>query len=601
MLPLFIILRNRCLRVILLSLFLLSIQPGVQAQSSSVSEDTLLFREGEGLLSNGETEKALWRFRRLTTDFPNSPLLNETKFRMGVCYTRLKRHKDAIRVLNEILSTFLSPSRMVEVLALLGDNHLELKDRHNALMWYGKGLLVPKQSHEELRKKVRSIIDTFDAEGELNQIESLFRGAYGGGYAKFKLAQLAKRRGDERSAKRILLELEKEYGQVDFSLQAKEPPKEPPAPVRPPSQPAKYKIGVILPLSGMHQHFGERALEGIQLALKNGGLREKTPFISLVVRDSQGNPDEAEKALEELVTKEKVIAVIGPILSNTADRATRKAQQLKIPLITLSQKESLTGKGGFIVQNSLTPSAQIQGLVEFATKQSGHRTFAVFYPNSPYGLHFRNLFTQEVGRKGGKVLGAVAYLETQTDFGQEIKGFFKIEPVPKSGSQKKDEEFKIGFPVDGLFIPDTHDRVSLILSQMAYYDVKGIALLGNNGWNHPRLLSVSGESAEGAVFVDAFFRGDAAPGVARFVEAFQKHYRRDPETLEALAYEAAELLREVLHSKSPASPLQLKEEIYQIRNFQGVAGLRGFGENGKVIRDLSILRVNQGKIEVVTP
>src|SRR3990172_167935 len=269
MCPLFIILRNRCLRVILFTLFVLFIQPCIQAQPAFKPEDTSLLKEGEILLSKGETEKALWRFKRLTTDFPKSPLSNEAKFKMAICYTRVKRPKDAIHLLNEVLSTFLSPPRMVEVLTLLGDNHLELKDRHNALMWYGKGLFVPKQPQEELKKKARAVIDTFDSEGELNQIEALYRGAYGGSYAKFRLAQLAKRRGDELSGKKMLLELEKEYGQVDFPLQAEEPPR----PVRPPPQTAKYRIGVILPLSGIHQHFGERALQAIQLAFRNGELR----------------------------------------------------------------------------------------------------------------------------------------------------------------------------------------------------------------------------------------------------------------------------------------------------------------------------------------
>ncbi len=72
---------------------------------------------------------------------------------MGICYTQLKRPKDAIRILNELLPTFLAPTRMVQVFTLLGDNHLELKDRLNALHWYGKGLLVAGQPHEELEEK----------------------------------------------------------------------------------------------------------------------------------------------------------------------------------------------------------------------------------------------------------------------------------------------------------------------------------------------------------------------------------------------------------------------------------------------------------------
>jgi branched-chain amino acid transport system substrate-binding protein len=582
---------------LILCLFvLLFAQSPVLAQSQP--EDTLLFREGEVLLSKGETEKALWRFKRLLTEFPKSPLSNEAKFRMGICYTQLKRPKEAIRILNELFSTFLSPSRMAQVFTLLGDNYIELKDPLNALHWYGKGLLIPGHPQEDLKKKVRSVIDSFDTEEELTQIESLYRGAYGGGYAKLKLAQLMKRRGNDLLAKRIFIEWDKEYREVDYESQAKELSES----IRLPFK-SKYTIGVILPLSGIHQPFGERALQGIQFALKEIDSRGKNPLVSFVIRDSKGNPLEAEKAVEELVTKEKVIAIIGPLLSITIDKAARKAQQLKVPLLTFSQKETLYGKGEFVFQNSLTPSEQIQALVTYATKELGLRTFGVFYPNSPYGLYFKNLFTQEVVQRGGKVLGVVAYHEDQTDFSQEIKGFFRIKTTQKETSRrtKGEEEFKLGLSVDGLFIPDTHDRVGLILSQMAYFDVSGLTFLGTNAWNGPDLISIAGKSAEGAVFVDTFFKKAPSPFIARFVEEFQKTYQREPETLEALTYDGARLLLEIIRSKGVSSPIQMRDELRKVQNFQGVSGLKGFGEGGKTIRTLSILRVNKGQIEQVYP
>jgi len=574
--------------------FLLLIQSHVFSQSQP--EDSVLFREGEILLSKGETEKALWRFKRLITEYPQSPLINEAKFRMGICYTQLKRTKDAIRVLNELFSTFLSPSRMVQVLTLLGDNYLKSTDHPNALYWYNKGLLVPGQSQDELKRKVRPVIDTFETEEELNQIESLYRGAYVGGYAKLKLAQLMRRRGNDLLAKKILLDLEKEYPHVDYGPQAKDLLESILISTR-----SKYAIGVLLPLSGTHQPFGERALQGIQLAMKEVDSQEKIPLVSLVIHDSKGNPAEAEKAVEELVMKEKVIAIIGPLLTITSDRAAKKAQQLKVPLLTFSQKESLPGKGEFVFQNSLTPSEQIQNLVNYAMKELELRTFAVFYPNSPYGLHFKNLFTQEVARRGGKIQGAAAYQEEQTDFGQEIKGLFKIERVKRQDIRRsQSEEFTLGISVDGVFIPDTHDHVGMILAQMAYYDVEGLTFLGTNGWNGPDLLSIAGKAAEGSIFVDAFFKGDPSPAVSRFVEEFRKAYQRDPETLDALSYDGAKLFIEILKAKGISSPIHLKEELRKVQNFQGVSGLKGFGEGGKTIRTLHILKVNKGQIEKIT-
>jgi branched-chain amino acid transport system substrate-binding protein len=230
------------------------------------------------------------------------------------------------------------------------------------------------------------------------------------------------------------------------------------------------------------------------------------------------------------------------------------------------------------------------------------RTFAVFYPNSPYGLYFKNLFNQEITRKGGKVFGVVVYQENQTDFSQEIKGFFKIETIQKYDSRrKKDEEFKAGVSIEGLFILDAHDRVGTILSQMAYYDIKGLTFLGTSAWNGPGLISIGGKGAEGSIFVDAFFKKNPSPWVTLFVEDFRKTYQRDPETLEALSYDGAKLIKEILLSKSISSPLQLQEELRQVKNFQGVSGLKGFGEDGKAIRTLYILKVNKGQIEQISP
>jgi branched-chain amino acid transport system substrate-binding protein len=580
---------HRGWKSILAFLFLLFLQSPSFAQPQP--DDSVLFREGEIFLSKGDTEKALWRFKSLTTDFPESPLLNEAKFRMAICYTRLKRPQDAIRILNELLSTFLSSSRMAQIFTLLGDNYLESKEPLTALQWYGKGLLVPGQPSEELKKKVKSILDA-SKEEELKSIESLYRGAYAGGYAKLRLARMAKAQGNDSAAKKYLAEIEQEYRGMDYIIQARGLYE-----TVSPSVKSKYTVGVILPLTGIQGPFGERALQGIQSAIGE----TDAPLISLAVRDSKSDPEEAGKAVEELVNVEKVIAIIGPLLSIDMDNAARKAQQLRVPLLTLAQKELPAGRGDFVFQNSLTPLEQIQALSQFAVKDLELRTFAVFYPNSPYGLYFKNLFNQEITRRGGKILGSAVYQEGQTDFSQEIKAFFKVRVLSKLDAKKKNEdEFKPLLSVDGIFIPDSHDRVGMILSQMAFFDVKG-AFLGTNSWNGPGLISIGRKAAEGAIFVDAFFAKNRSPGVVQFVEEFRKLFQRDPETLEALSYDGAKLIKEILQSGSVSSPLQMKEELRRVKSFEGVTGLKGFGEDGRSIRTLSILAVKKGQIQRISP
>lgn len=322
----------------------------------------------------------------------------------------------------------------------------------------------------------------------------------------------------------------------------------------------------------------------------------------MAIRDSKGSPKEAERAVDDLATREKVIAILGPLLSVTVDPAARKAQQARVPLITLSQKEPLYGRGQFIFQNALTPGDQVQTLVPFAMKDMELRTFAIFYPNSPYGLHYKNLFNQEVSRRGGKIVGSVAYHEEQMDFSEEIKGFFKIKPTQEYDSRKKKaEEFKASLAVDAIFIPDTYDRVGLILSQMTYFDITGPAFLGTNAWNDPRFISMAGAAAEKSFFVDCFLKRNPMPAITQFVEDFRKAYQREPDSLEAIAYDGARFLKDILQAKPLSSPLLLRDAISRIDNFQGVTGLKGFGENGKATRGLSILTVKNNQIVPASP
>jgi len=126
MLPPSTTLKDRGWKVILASLFLIFLQSLSFAQPQP--DDALCLEKGRSFSQRGNLKRPL-AFQRVTTEFPKSPLLNEAKFRMGICYTQLKRPKDAIRILNELLPTFLAPPRMVQIFTLLGDNYLELKDR----------------------------------------------------------------------------------------------------------------------------------------------------------------------------------------------------------------------------------------------------------------------------------------------------------------------------------------------------------------------------------------------------------------------------------------------------------------------------------------
>src|SRR2546430_7739424 len=83
----------------------------------------------------------------------------------------------------------------------------------------------------------------------------------------------------------------------------------------------QHKIGVLLPLSGSGARAGTRALRGIELALATAQEHDPTLQISLVVRDTAQKAAAAQDTLRALVDEERVIGVIGPLLSRKIGRA----------------------------------------------------------------------------------------------------------------------------------------------------------------------------------------------------------------------------------------------------------------------------------------
>jgi ABC-type branched-subunit amino acid transport system substrate-binding protein len=372
-----------------------------------------------------------------------------------------------------------------------------------------------------------------------------------------------------------------------------------------------FKIGVALPLSGRYAHFGEQALKGILLAAdifeakgQGSGARgqdeNKGINVELVVKDTRDDPIASTKAVEELASSENVVGIIGPLLSITATDSARKAQELKVPTITLSQKEGLTDVGQYIFRNSLLPSEQAKAVAYYAINKLNYKKFAILYPNSPYGTELADLFKEEVRKNNGEIAAEEHYKEGQTYFGKEIVRLFKIKETEKKEGRKKTKLFETTVTVDALYIPDYFDTIGLIAPHFAYYNIKDVKLLGSNGWNSPKLIAMAGKYVEGSVFTDGFFAGSRREATSQFVNNFRNLYGAEPGIIEAQAYDAVKMMIEaVKKSQKPEVGSQRDEvldNLAHLKDFPGATGNITFDSNREAVKALFILEIKNGKI-----
>lgn len=402
-------------------------------------------------------------------------------------------------------------------------------------------------------------------------------------------------------------------------------------------------IGVAVPLSGPQKRWGDAILQGIGLALGEGaGIR-------LAIRDTRGEPDGAAAAIEALALEEGAIAIVGGVTNAEAERAAATAEELGVPLISLSKQDGVTAAGPYVFQHMLTAGAQARALADLFMGKRGLKRFAIMYPQVAYGAELANAFWDEVEARGGEVRAAESYpmdrttftplvkemvgkrwLDERTDFVEGVKEIAQKEADPFR-RRKQLEKLRDGLaPVvdfDAVLIADFARNVKLITPALAVEDVltttclpdevkrvekttgrkdlKPVQLLGGNGWgSDPSLFDLSpggaGRHVRCAVFVDGFFAGSTRAETRRFAEAYLRKYGGAPSILEASAYDAVKLARAVLEQGQARTRPALRDGLAAVKGFKGATGDLTVGPTRVVEKELFFLTLDPAGLRELT-
>ncbi|HSQ86459.1 MAG TPA: penicillin-binding protein activator, partial [Desulfobacterales bacterium] len=358
-----------------------------------------------------------------------------------------------------------------------------------------------------------------------------------------------------------------------------------------------YTLGCLLPLSGPYHIYGYKILKCIQIALAQYNSQSNHLPIKIIVKDTGSDPDKAALAVKEL-SEERVGAIIGPLTALEA--AALEAQEKRIPIITLSQKDNITEIGNYVFRNFITPKMQVEAIVSYAIDVLGLSRFAILYPDDKYGTRFMTLFQDEVMAYGGDVVAVEPYDPNQTDFAEPIKNLseFQNEMPEYSKNKEARSTFNQSEPTidfEAIFIPDGPKNSGLIIPQLAFYDIVGVNLLGTNLWHSDRLIEMAQQFVQGAIMVDGFFAESDSQKVKDFVGMFEETFNEKPGFIEAIGYDTAMMLFQLISRGEIQSRIELKDEIMNFANFQGVTGITSFDNTGNVHKELYLLKINGDK------
>ena len=337
----------------------------------------------------------------------------------------------------------------------------------------------------------------------------------------------------------------------------------------------EIRIGQFGSLTGSEATFGQATDRGIRLAIAErnaaGGIHGKK--IVLLTEDDQGKAEDTVTLVKKLISRGRVVALLGEVASTRSLAAASIAQNLRVPMISPSSTSpEVTKDKDFIFGTCFLDPVQGPILARFAAKDLKLKRVAILRDTkSDYSLGLSKFFTETFTQLGGEVVATVDYASNDPDFKAQLTKIRGLNP-------------------QGLFVPGYYNDLGPIVRQAKELGLK-VTLLGGDGWGNPKLLELAKGAAEGAYFTNFYSAENPSPSTRKYLAAFRARYGFESDPLAAAGYDAAGILLTAIARAKDPTPDAVREQIAQVRNFAGATGMISINAGGNADRDVFVVQI----------
>lgn len=290
-------------------------------------------------------------------------------------------------------------------------------------------------------------------------------------------------------------------------------------------------IGIAVAQTSNVALFGQEQVAGAKLAEKlinaRGGIGG-TP-IRLVYQDAAGDENSAINAFQNLITKERVVGIVGPTLSQQAFAADPIAERARIPVLGPSN----TAKGIPQIGNYIARvSAPVTVIAPAALKQALKidpkikRVAVMYAQNDAFSVSETGIFQDTIKAQGLTVATVQKSQTTDTDFTTQVTAVLNA---------KADLVVISALAADG----------GNIIKQLRQLGYKGL-IVGGNGFNTTNLFPVCQKDCDGLLVAQAYSPLQSSATNQVFVKEYRALYKKDPPQFAAQAYAGVQVFADAL-------------------------------------------------------
>jgi branched-chain amino acid transport system substrate-binding protein len=290
------------------------------------------------------------------------------------------------------------------------------------------------------------------------------------------------------------------------------------------------RLGFLTIRSGALAAGGKQMEDGLRLFLKERNNMIAGRKVELFIGDTAGQPAITKTKTQELVEKDKVQVIIGPLAAFEALAIDDYIRKSEIPVISPSAAaEDLTQRKAnpWFVRAVGTSAQANHALGEYAAKELKYKRVAIVADDFAFGHETVAGFQRTFEENGGKVVQKLWSPLNVADYGTYIG---QIKPN-----------------VDAVFAAFAGGNGIKFLKQYNEYGLKGkIPLLAAMTTVDEGILKQMGDEALGVVSAGWYAASLTNAENRKFVAAMNRDYQQDPGYYSMGAYGAALMLEQAL-------------------------------------------------------
>ncbi|HWL14819.1 MAG TPA: ABC transporter substrate-binding protein [Opitutus sp.] len=350
------------------------------------------------------------------------------------------------------------------------------------------------------------------------------------------------------------------------------------------------RIGEYASLTGKEASLGQSSHRGTLLAIETinaaGGVLGRK--LELITEDTQSKAGESGTVVRKLITRDKVVAILGEVASSRSLEGAPIAQRAKVPMVTpASTNPKVTEVGDYIFRVCFIDPFQGPVMAKFALQSlKAKRIGLMVSVSSAYSVGLAKYFKEAYVAGGGTVVLEQKYQEGDRDFKAQLTA------LRAAG-------------VDAIFNPGYYNEGALMVKQARDLGIT-VPMFGADSWEAQALIDLGGRAIEGAYLCSHYSPNDPSPRVREFVAAYKQRWGEDasPDSNASLGYDSALVLADAIRRAGSTDRARIRDALAATRQFPAVTGNITIDEKRDASKSAVILTVKDGRfhyVETITP